>query len=469
MPVQLPSNQIQIRHKELLAYENKELWIHEHTTMIKALEVAGVIIGIGMICCVPLASSYVIALALSGSALTLASGTAFFATDYFLPVHHDMKDHVFKPGECEGGKLYYEGDVPILSLNANDPYKAGHAHGYLCGDAINRVVKRFDMVLHTLGGMPRAHQVPKTIASLRATLPEHYLKELEGLYAGYTQWAKENWWQFPQKISLDDFLLNQLIPDIHHFNHGHAERLTPAQMQSAVACTALVDKDSFARNMDFASFGTAGKHSLIINRRYTNGLHNTAEVAVAGGLLGTLTGMNDQGLSVAMNICAGNTKEVRGMPAILYIRDLLERCKNVTDVETYVNNHSPLGPFNLTVADPNKAKSFHFYQSAYGSHATRECPQNKPLTTLNFRYSPDPHTSSCYSYEREDVLDQFLRKRSDRPLDEALSLPFVNNSGTLHSVLMNPKTRTLSVGFDNAFAGKVKKRPVHTQTLFCKV
>ena len=54
---------------------------------------------------------------------------------------------------------------------------------------------------------------------------------------------------------------------------------------------------------------------------------------------------------------------------------------------------------------------------------------------------------------RQRIVNEFLKNRRDRPLEEALALEEVNNDQTIHRVVMEPKTRTLKVAFDDAFAG----------------
>jgi len=61
-----------------------------------------------------------------------------------------MKTHVYQEKKCEGGRLYYENNVTILTLDSDDPFKAGKAHGYLCGNAISCLLKRFEMLLRDL-------------------------------------------------------------------------------------------------------------------------------------------------------------------------------------------------------------------------------------------------------------------------------------------------------------------------------
>ncbi|MBY0529703.1 MAG: hypothetical protein K2P51_05885 [Rhabdochlamydiaceae bacterium] len=465
--------------QELTRLEQVGLWIHEHPTTIKVLKVAGLVLGVALIASVALtapilATSVVIGLGFTGALLTLASSVALFALDLIVPPHHDMKHHLFKPNQCEGGRLYYQGDVPVLSLDSDDPFKAGKAHGYLCGEAINRLSKRFDLVLHTLGGQPRADRLKRTLFAMRQIIPTEYLREMEGLVQGYDQWAQEqHWWQFSKKITVDDVLLLHLIPDSLNFQPGAFEsalRKSSVETENrnisqsiAVGCSAVIERDSrtgfrFARNMDWPSFGLAGAYSLVINRKHTNGLLNTVEVGMPG-FIGTLTGMNSEGLSLAMNVCSGGkTSALRGMPASFYNRSCLEKCRTVEDVKRFTHHQSPLGAYHLTVADRDQAESIHFYQSNQNTHLIRRWRKNQPLSTLNCRYSPEPNCAMHYSVERQKLIDAFFQDRNNRPLEEVLSLPYVNNWLTTHRVVMEPKTRSFRVAFDNAFAGKA---PLH--------
>lgn len=196
----------------------------------------------------------------------------------------------------------------------------------------------------------------------------------------------------------------------------------------------------------------------MINRKHTDGRHNTVEVGMPG-FVGTLTGMNEKGLSLSMNVCRGDTSQIRGMPASLYNRSCLERCASVAEVDDLVARQSPLGPYHMTVADPNRAKSIHFYQGPDHEHIKRPLQDTRPLSTLNFRYNPCCSSDVHHSTERQRELDQFFANREGRPLEEALSLPFVNNWLTTHRVVMEPRNCTMRVAFDNAFAGNA---PLHT-------
>ena len=502
MSIEQPKNiSLQEQYPNLTCFGRTHIWIYEHPTTIKVLKVAALILGLGLLGALPftaplLGTAIVVSLAITGTVLTVAAIIAFLTLDFLIPPHHDMKNHVYKPGTCEGGQLFYDGDVPILSLDSSDPFKVGKAHGYLCGDAINRLTKRFALAQHTLSGMPRASQLPQTLQAIRQWIPKKYLKEMEGLAEGYKQWAQEqSWWQFPNHLSVDDILLFHLMPDSIHFTAGlefentlktydQAEQTSPpkavAPAVPALACAAIVNKNAedqfvFARNMDWPSLGLAGAYSLVIHRKNINEITtSTVEVGLPG-FIGTLTGMNSHGLSIAMNVCSGETRGIRGMPATFYNRECLENCETVEGVKAFVNNEGslgyndyPLGPYHLTVADQTTAASVHFYQSTEETHVFRDWDEttHAPLTTLNYRYNPNPRSDMHNSQERQERIDQFFKNRENQPLEDTLSLPFVNNGMTTHRVVMEPNTKRFRVAFDNAFAGKAPLHEVSTQKLF---
>ncbi len=461
----------------LSTLDRMQFWIHDHPTTSKVIRISTLIVGIGLLVSLPfavpiLSTGLVIGLGITGAMLTTTATIALLALDFICPPHHDMKNHLFREGQCEGGKLYYDGDVPILSLESDDPLKAGKAHGYLCGDAINRLAARFHLVLHTLAREPRAADLPKTLAQIKKATPKRYLKEIEGLVEGYNTWCKEQpWWKFPKKLSVDDVLLLQLVPDSMHFDtgthEGRASRLFSSMI--AVGCSTVIDNDRkkgmvFARNMDWPSFGIAGGYTIVVNRRYKR-RPNTVEVG-APGIMGTITGMNSHGLSLAMLVCPGKTRKVRGMPAVFFNRECLEKCRNVSDVENYVQRTSPLGPYHLNIVDENEAKSIHFYQGSHQKHVIRTKRMNRPLSTLNSRYQPKPRRHMHHSEERQTELDRFFKERNGRPIRETLELPYVNNWETTQRVLMRPGSKKFKVAFDNAFAGRIPLHRVNTKKLF---
>lgn len=441
-------------------------WMYEHPTIVKTIEYAGLILGLGLMysalsgMTAVFSAEIINAELIGGTLLALVSGLALYALDILIPPHHDMSIHAFEPGECEGGKLYYEGDIPILSLDYTDPFAAGKAHGYLCGDAISKLLKRHQLVDWCLGLNDR--HIPNIIGKLKQIIPPNYLQEIEGIVEGYNNWSKEQyWWQFPAKITLDEMLLNQLLADMVHINPSVSD------LEHVFACSAIVQHipsqgPVFARNMDWPALGLYGTYSLMIHRK--SGQNQTIEVGVPG-CAGTVTGMNQAGLSLAMNVCSGNTEQFKGMPAMFYNRLCLEQCQDVQDVRAFVQNNDPLGPYHLTAVDENEAASFHFFQSPKKTHVIRDLDED-PLVTLNYRYDPIPICDMHCSSKRSQEISKYMKQNQTPDLKEALKLPYVNNWLTTHAVLMEPGSLTMQVNFDNAFAAAGPMHLVPVRKIF---
>jgi len=411
-----------------------------------------------------------------------------------IPSHHEMRHHAFQPASYGAGRLYYQGDIPILELDYADPRKAGEAHGYLLGRHLHRIIKAFDQVKEHIPLFSGKDQdkVHKVFAELSSTIPKEYLEEMEGMVQGYNKWAREGKWSKAKAIALEELLLIHLMPDSLHFNPSQIETKVSEGSQCissqenscvpALGCTVVVDKDPqeglvFGRNMDWPSFGIFGLLSLIINRKQGNGKFNTVEVSLPG-FAGTLTGMNSNGISLAMNVAVGHTSKIRGMPAAFFNRLCLETSPDLKAVQTKIEQLSPLGPYHLTAADASAAKSFHFYQAPGPSHFVREWKEGNPLITTNCNYvsATERDWHMHHSEERHLLLDKLFREavaadslEPGKLVRGSLTLPYVNNHETTHKVVMCPQTKKIQVAFDNAFAGKVPLYELDTSELWSHI
>ncbi len=152
----------------------------------------------------------------------------------------------------------------------------------------------------------------------------------------------------------------QLIPDSFYFNLNRHEKENyqnkqqpPTQMQNCqalhIACTVVMHKDRknnpvASRNLDWSSLGFIGSNTLVINRKYTNKL-STVEISFPG-FIGTLTGMNKKGFSIAMNICVADEQNPKGVPAGFYNRMILENCDDANQAKAFVTPTKQKGDKN---------------------------------------------------------------------------------------------------------------------------
>ncbi|MBA3722830.1 MAG: hypothetical protein H0W88_10590 [Parachlamydiaceae bacterium] len=473
-------------------------WASEHPTEVKTTEKAGMLIGTSMAIASPFLAPTIgfvaIPIAIIGGVVAAISFLAHLALEIIAPPRHEMKTHAFKTAEYGVGKLYYQGDVPVLELQSDDSRQAGVAHGYLMGSYINKIFNRIKFITCFSVHFPEAKNVPKALEEIRETLPPEYIEELNGVVEGFNTWAKEN--SIWRKITMDDLLLMHLMPDSLHFkpteaNH-YAGRLKlnrkyePIQEEKGdrklnpIGCSVVIDKDdgegfTFGRNMDWMSLGLFGTYTLMINRKYKDKKLSTAEIGFPG-FVGTLTGMNSKGLSLSMNVSIGRTRFITGMPAVFFNRYCLENSNNVTEVGEKVNLRPPLGSYHLSVADQNEAQAFHLFQREERNdsgliekkHVIRKWSPLNPLVVTNCCYKDNnvQYNHLHSSAERHQIINELFQGAIANPalergklVEASLALPHVNNSITAHTVVMKPNTRSIKVAFDNMFSAS---RPLHT-------
>ena len=461
--------------------EKTERWICAHPTTVKIVEWLAITGGFLAIACLPLTFPAIgfgaIALAVVGGIIGSIAFLAYRRLDFLIPPSHAIAQHAFKETAHEGTRLYYAGDIPILEIKEGaTPYQAGYAHGYLLGDKIEKIRERYQAAASDLSELPKAEDLPLVLSEIKKLLPPEYVEELNGLVEGFNAWAKTCWFK-PKAATLEELLRLHLIPDSIHFNEMTAEEgLKP---QPVVACTAILNKDKdghviFARNMDWQSLGLFGTYTLVTQR--PGGIYSVG----LPGLIGTVTGMKKSGLSLAMNVCSGQTQKINGMPAIFYNRHCLENCDTVDAVDDYVTKYLPLGAYHLTVADASKATSFHLHQGdTKETHFLKRELEKDPLIVTNCHYAKkDGVISSLHgkidfhgSFAREEILTKFFADAQEKIatdkvdmlslMEKSTALPYVNNLMTTHRIVMLPAQGVMKVSFDNAWAGDVDLQTIN--------
>jgi hypothetical protein len=252
-----------------------------------------------------------------------------------------------------------------------------------------------------------------------------------------------------------------LIPDSKHF-HPHTleqewgEYLAEEEPAGSLACTSLLDRDDqghviFGRNMDWCPFGEAGGKSLVM-------VWKRKGIAVLGvpGMIGPVTGWNKNKIAIAMNVCPGETAEVRGMPSILFNRHVLESADSVHSIHRLVDVEQPLGPYHLTIAGPKEGGCISFYQED-GNHHRRDL-LDRHIEVLNWEY---PLCQGGYfnSQCRHELLTPYfdgaknIANRHPKLMENALQLaPYINSWITMHSLVFRPAQDQIKMNWDNGYA-----------------
>lgn len=427
---------------------------------------------------------------ISGIFACTALKIADFILPYFAPYTRPASRTVFSKSSYEDyARLDFDGDLPTLTITTEDPKKAGIAHGYLLATQLYKIRKANRFGLHTLGGIPKPEQLKKTLKSIEEVIPGYIKQELQGVVFGYNK-KRQDWKFFPgPSLTYEELLFLHILPEKRHFEYLELEKWVELEKNTKEAevmgCTTIIDGNKasgpvFGRNLDWPSFGTMGTYTLKICRK-TKGYYKTVEISCPGFVGGVLTGMNEEGLALGMNVCRGLTDQIKGLPAVIFNRLCLERCATFGEVKEFILDLRPLGPYHLTVADAiGDGGVIHFYQKEDCQDYIREWKGDRAVVTTNYRYGPNKGRSCptmTNSKEREATLELYFDdldqtegvKESGDPktwVGQALALPHVNNMRTIISAVFSPKTKEIQLSYDNGWGASHGKKRVDTKTWF---
>ncbi|NGX42174.1 MAG: hypothetical protein K940chlam7_00451 [Chlamydiae bacterium] len=409
--------------------------------------------------------------------------------DFLVPAKFDMKQKSFVDGDVgpnKMAKISYEGDLPVLTLEKKHDsqedyhYNVGYDQGFLLAGPMQKLLHKWlDSLLWLV--IPAPKKVPELIEHLKKKIPEEYIKELEGMAAGFNKKMEES--HSSCRVTLDKLLLLQLVPDVLHSRAGNLEKLLKKEpvrsrfvetFLPGPACTTVLEKDEegvvFGRNMDWPTLGVAGTYSIMIRRKY--GDKTILEIGTPG-LVGTVTGMTSKGFALSMNVAEGKTQNIDGLPTSIFNRRCIEKCSTVGEVEDFIKGNPTLGPFHLTVATKDEGRVFDLYQGQDNALYSRSLSDKKsePVVTTNCRYNETGMSKHhAHSKQREYNIAAFYSSKEAQEMQaservqKALALPVVNNLETTHHVIMLPGQNKMSLAINNGYAGRDERHEISVES-----
>ncbi|MDQ7779707.1 MAG: C45 family peptidase, partial [Planctomycetota bacterium] len=109
----------------------------------------------------------------------------------------------------------------------------------------------------------------------------------------------------------------------------------------------------FGRNLDFVHKDIAHKHSVLAIY-HGDADHKSFATLTWPGMIGTLSGMNESGLAVAVMNVHGYQDSIEGIPYTLLFRMVLEKCTTVDEAIELVKSSPRTAGNNLMVCDSRK-------------------------------------------------------------------------------------------------------------------
>ncbi|MBR58213.1 MAG: hypothetical protein CMH54_09350 [Myxococcales bacterium] len=342
------------------------------------------------------------------------------------------KTKVFVPATHEQGKLVEVSGVPVLHLSGS-PFAMGEQHGVLLRDQIRRLYS--DYLVPFMGGPEIANGAAYMAQStMWSHVPERYRREMEGLAKG-------------SGFTVQQIFLMQSFLDLKKMVACSTFGVLPSRSETG--------EPMLARNLDFPSLGMAQKYSLVIVRHPEKGVA-TATIGWPG-LLGTLSGLSEKGVAMAMMEVETRRSSLHGMPYQLLYRWALENAKDVDGYIAQIQKAKRTASNNIMVMDASGGAAV--LELTAAKVAVRRANKDIILATNHFESSSLKQDVQCsrfktLSREAKRHSGAWTSKQLERLLDK-VDLAEMN----LQAMIFFPRTRSihLSVGRIPAASGPYQK------------
>jgi hypothetical protein len=351
----------------------------------------------------------------------------------------------WREASVPGGTLRLVGGIPLLRLSGSR-YRMGHAHGLLLRDEVRYMKEAY---LESFYGSPAKRPMFAARAKvLESHLPRGFREEMEGLRTGCG-------------LPAEDVLLIHTFLDVHKlFLCSTITVPRPAAQGGPVV----------GRNLDFPGLGIVHRYG-IVSVTHGRGRHAAATVTWPG-FLGTLSGMNDAGLVLAVMLVYGVEDAEEGVPFAALFREALETQTTVEGVREFIESHPRTNSNNLLAVEAGgRSVILEMSPSAVKVRATEKgClySTNHFLETSTAgSFFRDPvRLPSMFRYFR---LRRYAESRSHdldvEAVKKGLSL-VASRWLTLQAMVFEPRSRSMEVSMGSRPATKGPYVEFTAETLF---
>lgn len=334
-------------------------------------------------------------------------------------------DQKFPEAKSGKGELKYVHDIPVLTV-AGTPEEIGQQFGELAlKPAKKPLLGRVDSYMKQIGWQDQFPKMLKYSWLIYANFPKPNQVELTAAC---------------KTAGADKDLLTALnaIPDLAKMGGCSTLVVEPGRSTTGGPL--------FGRLLDWPPFEELPEHTLVMVAKPKD-RHAFAAVTFPV-LLGTISGMNDAGLSLAINeIYAAKDgskgQNLNGTPMLFLFRMILEQCTTVDEAEKVLKAHARTTWFCLTVCDKNGGCVF---EVTPRNVVRREAVRDVCCCTNHFRTEELSVSTRCARYPKLEAV-----QKADGKLgvdDVAKALDRVNQGAhTVHAMVFEPKERVLHLAY----------------------
>lgn len=332
------------------------------------------------------------------------------------------QDRLFSESKSGKGKVSYVGEIPVIEL-AGTPEEIGAQYGELVLKPAKPLLGRVDGYMKQIGWEKVFPTMVKFAGLVFVKFPDEQQKEMNAAI---------------KVAGVDKNLMTALnaIPDLAKL--GGCSTLAVEPKRSGT------DGPLFGRNLDWPPFEGLPEYTTVIVFKPAG---KQAFAAVTFPILfGCLSGMNEAGLSLAINeITASKDKSsvrnLAGTPMMMLFRKILEECKTINEAEALLTKADRTTWFCLTLCD---TKSSCVLEVTPKSVVRRSAVNDVTCCTNHFRTDELSVTKKCPRYETLEAIQAGGKKLGVPDVYTALG-DVCQKNHTVQSMVFEPKALTVHV------------------------
>lgn len=351
----------------------------------------------------------------------------------------------------ENGKLRYINNIPVLEVQGS-PEQMGDAIGKYVVKNAPKATKYPRDVLSHFGVEFMWIVFAKAGQRMANFFPKDYTQELNAMATA-------------SGISKEDLIVGNTLFDLKKVVACSGVTIEPANSSTGGML--------FGRNLDYPSLGYINQYTLVTVYKPEN---KKAFAAIGfPGLIGCLSGMNQDGLCLAIHevidIKTGQKKfNYNGIPYAMCYRQLLEECSTVDQAYELLTKLPRTSTTNLLIADRKRSAVFEVTPDKVIERKSKDgvavccnhfcCSEIKPFFPINVRRS----------FQRFTLLEE-LRTNENKvsPAQVMEYLDSVNlGDDTLQTMVFEPSTLRLHLAFQGTPSSKGPFHTLELESLFQK-
>jgi isopenicillin-N N-acyltransferase like protein len=367
----------------------------------------------------------------------------------------------FTEGRSGGGELKYINELPVLIV-AGTPEEMGSQTAVLTGDVVKQLIEYPRKLVQQRSkgkdGKAGEERFAKCLEMSKSLLPQLSADHRAELRAAFKQLG----------VNRDMGVLGNVLPDVYRGGFACSSIVVEAEHSATKG-------PLFGRNLDFYTLNMLGKYSLVTVRRPA-GKHAFVSIGFPG-MFGTLTGMNDAGLALAvhevfMGRDGSSLFNPKGEPYTFCFRRILEECSTVAEAETLLRAAGRTTLLSLSVCDPKNDVVFEITPKTV---AVRHSNDGILACTNHFRTSElaapilmkMPVLLKAYGGDRYRELIQARKLDQLDISDVAKKLDEVNMRGlTVQTMIFEPATLKLHLAIGSCPSSALPLKELDLKSLF---